>query len=79
MKKCRRRPEHPASETQHSPWRPGTGDANRLSGAGMGAATLTIGSARIHRKPAPRTSVRRFKTTARRGSYPAKRRGTGLS
>ena len=43
------------------------------------AVTLAIGAARIHRKPAPRTSVRRFKTAARRGSYPAKRRGTGLS
>src|SRR5260370_37134790 len=72
-------PAHPALIDSRSPWRPGASEANRLSRRRHGSCDGGDGSARIHRKPAPGLQFVASRPTARRGSYPAKRRDTGLS
>jgi len=73
-----------ARRTQPSSTRARHGDqvqVRRIGSFGvcMGAATVAMGSARIHRKPAPGLQSVASRPTARCGSYPAKRRGAGPS
>jgi len=79
MSKYGRRARAPSLIDSRSPWRPGASEANRLSRRRHGSCDAGDWVGPHSPQACPRTSVRRFKTTARRGSHSAKRRGTGLS